>query len=280
MQQIEYPTVGTYVIAVSGGVDSVVLLDVLAKKSELKLIVAHFDHGIRPESSEDATFVAQLAAQYGLECHSEKGNLGAGADEATARAARYGFLYRIRGETSADAILTAHHQDDVIETMLINLMRGTGWKGLCSLRNTDDIKRPLLGVGKTELREYAQNRQLVWHEDSTNQTDQYLRNRVRRYLAPRLERSVWIELYHKQLELLQAIDRETNNLATDSRYFMIMTPQEVAIELLRAQVSMTRPQAQRALHYIKSGKPGTTYDVGGGGKIELTASRYIFHPAP
>jgi tRNA(Ile)-lysidine synthase len=278
MEHIDYPTSGVYVAAVSGGVDSVVLLSLLAQISDLKLIVAHFDHGIRPESADDAAFVAQLATEYRLEYRSEKGRLGADADEALAREARYDFLQRVKDEFAADAIVTAHHQDDVVETMVINLLRGTGWKGLCSLRSTSEVKRPLLAVKKQEIKAYARGRHLEWREDSTNQSDVYLRNRVRKYVMPYIVTEAWMTLYHRQAVLLDEINHETKQLMTDRRYFMIMAPREVAIELLRAQIPMTRPQAQRALHFIKSGRAGAVYDIGGGNKIKLSASRYIFNP--
>jgi tRNA(Ile)-lysidine synthase len=122
--QITIP-VGTYIVAVSGGVDSVVLLHLLSK-TDCKLVVAHFDHGIRHNSHDDAAFVKSLAASYGLAYEEEKANLGPSASEDTARKARYAFLRRVTNTYHAKAIATAHHQDDVIETSIINILRGTG----------------------------------------------------------------------------------------------------------------------------------------------------------
>ena len=90
----------TYIVAVSGGVDSVVLLDMLAKKGEHELVVAHFDHGIRPESDADARFVWALAQCYGLPCEVRREELGAGASEELARARRYAFLRDIAADFS------------------------------------------------------------------------------------------------------------------------------------------------------------------------------------
>ncbi len=278
-EKITYPAEGVYVVAVSGGIDSVVLLDVLAQRPGLKLVVAHFDHGIRDDSPQDVQFVASLAAQYDCEYYSERGELGSGADEASAREARYAFLKRVKDRARAQALVTAHHQDDIIETMIINLFRGTGWRGLCSLRSTEEIIRPLLAITKEDIKTYAQAHQLAWREDSTNQSDQYLRNRVRNYVMPHTDTTAWMALYTQQMTLLEQINDEVNRLMTDSRYFMTMVPREVATELLRAQAPLTRPQAQRALHNIKTGKSGASFDVGGGYKIELEARRYIFHPA-
>src|SRR5437764_343012 len=127
------PKPGKYVVAVSGGVDSVALLDMLARSDDLKLVVAHFDHGIRKDSAKDRKFVEDLAKNYDLPFVYEEGHLGSGTSEAVARGARYDFLHRVKKSHGAQAIITAHHQDDVLETAIINLLRGTGRKGLTSL---------------------------------------------------------------------------------------------------------------------------------------------------
>ncbi|MEK9195864.1 MAG: tRNA lysidine(34) synthetase TilS [Patescibacteria group bacterium] len=174
---------GKYVVAVSGGVDSVVLLDIVTKKKNLQLVVAHFDHGIRSDSDQDLKFVRELAAKYGLEFVSGQGNLGEDASEDTARKARYDFLRKVAKETKADVIITAHHENDVLETALINLTRGTGRKGLSSLGSGSEIIRPLLYYKKSQITDYAIDNNLEWREDSTNQSDKYLRNRIRQKLA-------------------------------------------------------------------------------------------------
>jgi tRNA(Ile)-lysidine synthase len=175
---------GTYVVAVSGGVDSVVLLRLLADMPHLKLVVAHFDHGMRPNSREDALFVQKLAKTYGLPCVTERIELGENASEATARRVRYNFLRRVQKKVSATAIITAHHQDDLLETAIINLMRGTGWRGLCSLRDTSTIRRPLLGTNKMAILKYAQEQGLEWYEDITNNDTRHLRNAIRHEVLP------------------------------------------------------------------------------------------------
>lgn len=173
-------------MAVSGGVDSVALLHMLQADKNLELVVAHFDHGIRPDSSEDAEFARDLAAKFGLIFISESEELGSGASEALARERRYNFLQQVRKKFGADAIVTAHHQDDLIETALLNVLRGTKHKGLVSLRSTDEIKRPLLKMTKQQIREYAEKHDLEWREDSTNQELSYKRNQVRAMLATTL----------------------------------------------------------------------------------------------
>lgn len=173
---------GRYVVAVSGGVDSMVLLDLLTKLPKLELIVAHFDHGMRPDSAADCQFVAEQAISYGLQFVSGSGSLGPTASEAKARAARYDFLRCVEQSESASAIITAHHQDDVLETAIINLSRGTGRRGLTALSNRPDLVRPLLNIPKTELLDYASEASLIWREDASNANPRYLRNYIRHSL--------------------------------------------------------------------------------------------------
>lgn len=181
--KIDMP-VGKYVVAVSGGVDSVVLLDLLRMYPGVKITVAHFDHGIRDDSHLDRAHVAALARRYGVPFVYDKGRLGPGASEAEARRARYAFLTKVRQMTESDALVTAHHENDVLETAVINLLRGTGRKGLSSLTNGEGIIRPLLDVPKSEIIDYAKRHGLQWREDSTNADTKYLRNHVRHEVLP------------------------------------------------------------------------------------------------
>lgn len=269
-----------YVVAVSGGVDSVVLLDMLVREGVHEIIVAHFDHGIRPESAADARFVTALADQYGLKCVVAREELGASASEATARERRYAFLRSVAASSDA-RLVTAHHQDDLIETIAINLLRGTGWRGLAVLGNKE-IERPLLHMTKREIYEYALTRKLEWVEDETNQSDKYLRNRVRRKIGGMSEalRSDLVALWHTQQLLAAEIDEQTSKLPLTSRYFITMIDDSVAIELLRAlllekNLSLTRPQRSRLLHAIKTAKPGDRFEAGQGVTVQFTLREFI-----
>src|SRR5690606_32014455 len=116
-----------HVLAMSGGVDSVVLLhQYWQEQGSEGLVVAHFDHGIRTDSSADARFVEALAASYGIKFESRREELGSSASEAWARERRYHFLREVADSHQA-VLVTAHHGDDLIETIAINLSRGTGW---------------------------------------------------------------------------------------------------------------------------------------------------------
>ncbi len=192
MKQLLNP--GKYVLAVSGGIDSVVLLNMLSNLSDVELIVAHFDHGIREDSKEDRKFVEDLAKQYNLRFEYAEGHLGKNASEDTARKARYKFLEATVKKYYADAIVTAHHQDDVIETMMLSIIRGTKRKGLSSLKSTDEVLRPLLHMRKKDILDYAKKNSLKWREDSTNQDEKFLRNWVRKNVVNKLDESQREEL--------------------------------------------------------------------------------------
>ncbi|MNH58513.1 tRNA(Ile)-lysidine synthase [compost metagenome] len=269
----------TYVVAVSGGVDSVVLLDKLVKRGGARLIVAHFDHGIRVDSTDDARFVGELANRYGLAFETRREELGTGAGEALARERRYLFLRDIARRYDNAPIVTAHHADDVVETIAINVTRGTGWRGLAVLDS--ELIRPLLTIPKRALVEYARQHNLVWHEDSTNRDTVYLRNELRSRIAQRLSDEAIQQLHSlwwSQLKLKRAIDKEIDELLTAqgpdySRHFLISVDTSSALELLRAicqreiGVSPTIPQRERALHAVKTLQPGKIFEVGDGVRL-------------
>lgn len=266
-------TPGKYVVAVSGGVDSTVLLDLLSRQPNIDLVVVHFDHGIRSESLQDAQFVKKLAASYEKEFELGQAKLGSDASEDLSRQARYQFLSSTKKKHQASHIITAHHSDDIVETMVINLIRGTGWRGLSSLRSTDDILRPLLKYSKSDILDYARTKKLTWVEDSTNQDPKYLRNLVRNKILRGLDSSQkqqFLELYQSQLRLRDQIDSHTAQLASDRRHDFIMWPRSVALEILRSQLQLTRPQARRALMAIKTAKPGTKLEISEGKSLEFT----------
>jgi tRNA(Ile)-lysidine synthetase-like protein len=187
--KLEVPE-GKYVVAVSGGVDSVVLLHLLTQNSELRtqnLIVAHFDHGMREDSADDEVFVRRLAEGYGLPYVSGQAYLGSGASEAAAREVRYEFLFRTMKEQGAGKVITAHHEDDLLETIILNMLRGTGRNGLDPLLSHPDIMRPLLPYDKKTIKAFARNHDLTWREDPTNVDTKYTRNKIRSMVMPDLK---------------------------------------------------------------------------------------------
>jgi tRNA(Ile)-lysidine synthase len=269
-----------YVVAVSGGVDSVVLLHMLHSQPDVELIVAHFDHGIRDDSAEDANFVRQLAKDYGLIFETKRENLGKQASEELARDRRYTFLRAIADKYSAQ-LVTAHHSDDAIETVAINLSRGTGWRGLATLDS--DVVRPLLHMSKNDIIEYARTHNLDWHEDSTNSSDAYLRNRIR-HKASTLsddDKQQLLGLRAHQVGSKKLIDDEVRKLVgkgpSYSRYFFTHASDLTAIECLRLITSaqLTRPQLVRALLAIKTMKPGSIFEAGSGVCFRFTSRNFV-----
>ncbi len=237
--KVDVPT-GKYVVAVSGGVDSIVLLDVLSKQKNLELVVAHFDHGIRADSLKDRKFVQALAKKYNLPFEFAEAKLGKKASEETARKARYEFLQNLKTKYKADAIITAHHQDDVLETIIINLLRGTKRRGLSSLQSSDEMLRPLLDVYKTEILEYATSQNLQWHEDSTNRDTKYLRNWIRLNVMPKLsvaQKKQLLDTNHQASKLNQEVEKilQTNfktNSRTLQKNMLTNLPHDVACEVM------------------------------------------------
>ncbi len=284
-QLSQLPPAGCYVIAVSGGVDSVVLLDMFIQQADVsavgdyELIVAHFDHGIRSDSAQDAQFVANLARHHGLAFESRREELGSGASEELARTRRYQFL-RAVATTHSAGLVTAHHADDAVETIAINMIRGTGWRGLAVLDS--DIIRPLLDLSKVEIIDYASSRQLEWHEDSTNASDDYLRNRIRHTLDTFDDDSKrqLLGLRAQQIALKRQIDDEVHGLVGDgpaqSRYFFTHLDSATAGECLRriTHAQLTRPQLHRALLAIKTARPGAVYQAGGSVNFRFTSRNF------
>lgn len=271
-----------YILAISGGVDSVVLLDMTVRgelaslSSPSELIVAHFEHGIRGDDSKaDARFVERLSQKYRLKFEIGHGNLTEMASEDIARQARYKFLRKLAKQYDAQ-IVTAHHQDDVLETIAINLVRGTGWRGLAVMDS--DVLRPLVNLRKAQIYRYALEHRLEYVEDATNHDRKYLRNRLRSKVCGLNDdtKHRLIELRNEQLILKRALETESGRFVPrNDRYFFIMINQEVAVELLRAKTKgiLTRPQLQDLLLFIKTARPGKRWRTLG---IEIYVDRHDF----
>ena len=220
------------------------LLDLLRQQPNIKLIVAHYDHGIRGDSQLDRQLVQQVAQQHKLPFIYDEGKLGPGASEAVARKARYDFLRSVRQVTGARAIITAHHQDDLLETVLLNLLRGTARRGITSLQSHPDIHRPLLHVTKQELLAHAEGQGLEWREDSTNQDIRYLRNFIRHKLVTQLtaeQRQELLLIVNRLRYTNQAIEEQLvhylhlqPSIQTLGRKQFIVLPHAVAREVMAA----------------------------------------------
>ncbi len=179
-----------FLLAVSGGVDSMVLLD-LFLKSGLNFEVAHVNYRLRGDSSDqDQKLVERICKKNRLKLHiyqvSEPEKAG-NSIQLWAREIRYRFFREIAAENNLDYIVTAHHLNDQLETFLINLSRGTGIRGLTGIPDNENaILRPLNVFSREDVLEYAKNNAVQFREDETNSKNDYLRNRIRHRIVPEL----------------------------------------------------------------------------------------------
>ncbi len=191
-------------VALSGGLDSVVLLDTVCKaqaKNKTEIYAFHIHHGLQKQADEWLVFCEKLCKKYKthfdfrllhLTDAKQQGNV-----EARARAARYEALTDLCQEYGIEDLLLAHHQNDQAETVLLQLLRGSGVAGLSGMPHQRDIQlnnqsitlwRPLLEQSRAELEAYAKEHRLKWIEDPSNQSQQYRRNAIRKQIIPRLEK--------------------------------------------------------------------------------------------
>ena len=188
----------TLIVALSGGADSTLLLDLLTRLPgyALHLVAAHLNHCLRgAESDADEEFCRRLAARHAIPFESRRIDVGSMASasglnlEDAGRRARILFLDEIREERGAAVVVLAHHADDQAETVLMRLLRGSGMTGLSGMayRNSRGYVRPLLDVTRSEIEQYLRRCSLEWREDASNSDPAYLRNRIRHQLLPLLE---------------------------------------------------------------------------------------------
>jgi tRNA(Ile)-lysidine synthase len=214
-----FPEPGTAVLAVSGGPDSLCLLDLLhglAGALGLRLVVAHVDHGILPESAAVAARVGAVAGRYGVPAEIERARLGPGASETRARRARYAALRRVQQRVAARYLVTAHQADDQIETVLYRLLRGSGVSGLAAIRpvGPGGLVRPLLPFRRAELDQWlltrfpdAESRPPVFH-DPSNADERHDRSWLRGRVLPLLVERFGARLERQLLGLARHAARE------------------------------------------------------------------------
>ena len=285
---------GRYIVAVSGGVDSMVLLHLLITNyqrpiTNYQLIVAHYDHGIREESSRDRKFVKETCKNFGIKFVSEQGNLGPGASEALARDKRYEFLEKVRVGEAAEAVITAHHQDDLIETMIINLLRGTHRRGLTSLKSSENLIRPMLSFSKQEIKNYALANGIEWVEDESNTDEQYFRNYVRHQIIPKLSeenRQRLLDIYRTVQTKNQQIDQEITELLSsyDGKLrrawylqFPFVIQCEIIAEIIRNEnIEISKDIVINIAIAAKVMMPGKQLDIGGGLILKSQAGEFSF----
>lgn len=261
------------ILAVSGGVDSMALL---AMYAHADIVVAHIDHGTRKSSAEDADFVRRKCQELGVKFYETRLKLGEGVSEELARKKRYEFLKTIQ-EKEGGTICTAHHLDDVLESIAINLIRGTGWRGLTPFYG-DELVRPFIisRMWKRDVLKFAGEQNICFRQDPTNYEADYLRNRVREKMAELDEttQADIIELFEKQNELRGKIEKIVTELAKQTvvgknfhkKELILAADEKVALEVLREiclihGYSLTRKQLADFLAAIKTYAPHKKFNL-------------------
>lgn len=302
---------GPRIVAVSGGLDSCVLLHVLRFAARDRFapddrvqrpVAAHFDHRMRAGSESDARWVRGVCRAWGVELR-----LGRAGDvtvsEADARARRYRFLEEVRHAYGEGArVLTAHHADDQAETVLFRALRGTGIDGLAGIRRTraPGIVRPMMDLWREELESYASAVGLRWREDPTNEHLGYARNRLRHELIPSIERDVapgaraalvrlsrvaagegaaWRDALEVVLGALDARTEPGGSWSVDATGFGELG-RGLRARVLRSLVGRCGYRSgwsaiDRALDFLASTQSGRAIDVGGGTFIGRELERVV-----
>jgi tRNA(Ile)-lysidine synthase len=289
---------GRALVAVSGGLDSVVLLDLLHRTAgrSFELVVAHADHGIHPDSASVAEQVAAFADGIGLRCEVARLALGAGTGETSAREARYAWLFDLRERLGAAFVFTAHHADDQTETVLMRALEGSGTGGLSGMRAVSGaLVRPLLRFPRVELARYARERGLPVWVDPANSDPAHLRSWIRCDLLPALrkrlpevdaklrrlgahaarERQAW----SRAVDLLPGLDPRGEDggisvaAAPIGAYDSALAQTVVIAIARRAGFAMGSGRAASVLRLVSAGASGREVPLGGGWRAELAFGR-------
>lgn len=243
----------TVVSALSGGPDSVALLDVLlraARKPGVRVVAAHLDHALRKDSRADAQFCEELCDRLKIRLRTGRIRPAAralreGGLEEAARLTRYSFLRRVAREENASAIVLGHTLDDQAETVLMRLVRGSGALGLSAMKAWDgELLRPLLDIRRSAVMAHLSAHRLPYRSDPTNDDPAFLRNRVRHELMPLLERKF-------NPNIAEALGRTARTLAEEHAAL-----REVAAQLLDRAVASAMEGAAFEISVLKSAPEG------------------------
>lgn len=291
------------VLAVSGGADSLAMLDLFAgapTPAGHPLAVAHVDHGLHPESGEVARQVEQAAGRYGIPCRHARLYLPAGASETKARRARYRALWALAGPDAA--LVTAHHQDDQVETILMRLLQGSGPAGLAGMTAVRGrLVRPLLPFRAAELRAWALGRGFTPWADPANRDPIHLRSWMRTVLLPLVQERIpnVVQLVERTGELAAA-DRAAWNALLDrlpldcraecggvsvaaevlARYDSLLAEALIMALGRRAGRPIGRDRAAGVDRLVRSGGSGRRLPLGEGWLAEVSCGRLWLGCAP
>ena len=253
-------------VAVSGGGDSVALLWMCRKFYNGRVLAFHVNHGIRgSESDQDEAFVNDLAENLGVECISSHVSVPSErakgeSIESAARRLRLEALCNMAKSRGVDTVLTAHNRTDLAETVLFNLLRGTGIRGAVGITEESVIEgitfcRPLLGLRREFLRQILQTRDVSWREDSTNEDDKYTRNFIRLKLMPELEAHINSEAAEHLAsfgEDMRPVREHEDALST--QLFTACTEQEAPLLIMNSRKLRRLCDSKRALVIREAGR--------------------------
>ena len=233
-----------FFIAVSGGIDSMVLVHLCAQL-QLNFEVLHCNFQLRgAESDADLQFVASYCQQQAITIHTQAFDTAALAAQnkesiqVTARNLRYQWFYEKMAATNCKYLLTAHHLDDSLETVLINFSRGTGLEGLTGIpAQNGNVIRPLLPFSRKEIEHFAEKNQIQWREDASNASDKYLRNKIRHSIVPIFKEinEGFLDSFQNTLHHLQQAESLLDD-ATKLVFEKVVTEKEDQLEINLAQL--------------------------------------------
>jgi len=304
---------GVALLAVSGGPDSIALLDLMHRTAPdlgLRLVVAHVDHGIAPDSASVAADVARWAARYDVPYCVERVHLGAAASETRARAARYRALRSVQRRVGARYLVTAHHRDDQAETVLLRALKGSGTAGLAGIPDAGPggLTRPLLAFSRLELAGWLRGRYPdpgigpSVHHDAANQDPRHDRSWLRHQLLPVLrarfgdavgdrlldlrrhavrDRAAWAAA----LRAIPGLDLEVTGTSMSlSRRVLGGVPQPLAAALLQAAARevghvLSPTCGRRVLQCATGARSGAWVPAGRGWVAEVAFDRLVIQPA-
>lgn len=269
---------GKVVLAVSGGRDSIFLVDILSNL-EIPFVIAHFDHRLRSSSVEDAKFVEKLAKELNCELFIEAaGPKPEGENiEAWARERRYEFLERVRSQSNSLFICTAHHRDDQIETFLFRLLTGRLANRSGGIQKVDKARkllRPMLDITREDINEYLTEHKLRWCEDETNLSLSRTRNKIRIELLPILEKSFNPSIREGLAEVAERLSEDELGLWERSR--------EEAVRLKsrwdhRLFIALPSPFQWRTLNILAKWQVEELAQDLGFRKLRIFADRIVSH---
>jgi tRNA(Ile)-lysidine synthase len=282
-------------VAVSGGPDSTALLLALHEEGHA-VVAAHYDHALQPGSSEVADHVRALCERMGVEVLIERRErpMPRGSVQAGARTLRYEFLEHVRARAGADVVAMAHTADDVVEGVVLHLLRGSGLAGMRGMPARRGVfVRPLLSVWRNEVADYLDRRGIKALQDPANSNPSYARVRVRREILPMLERDRpgIVRRFHQAAiraaalhESISGTAETTLNAGALTRSVVAAAPEPVAAEMMKqlyaraggAQPSLSRAHLTAMLRLAEAGPGGRGVDLPGGLRFRIVGETMQF----